>query len=203
MLPQRLCFSSILTAVMLSGGVASAGDSSGFIDYSPEALLSGENFTQRFNGRFSYDRLNFSCSSSALRKLDSSEGSASLSWLEDWRPWQGSFRLSAGVLYQKQNLGFQCEQESGSLVADARDTRGIDSGLMPYMGLGWNAAWLRRDRLGVNLDLGLLYGTGVDEKIPEGAYRPWRFEPASQDYLKDLEELELRPVFSVGVSYAF
>lgn len=201
--PRFIILSSICSASLSLSLGYTAETPASLIDYSPAAMLSGENPSHRFNLQFSYDRLNFACHARQSLMTEPSKPSGGSLVLEEWRPWQGRFRLSAGVVYLRQYRGYTCPEFGAwaSMEGEVDDqSRRVLENIMPYMGLGWDASWLSSDRLDFNVEAGVLYGAGDDAV---SGYRPWRFAPAESSTLRQLDELELSPVFSLGVSYTF
>ena len=76
-------------------------------------------------------------------------------------------------------------------------------GISPYLGLGWGSSLTESGRMGLNLDVGVLYQPDSSILNDDGLgfssdKRNW------DDALKEgLRDLDLEPVFSLGVSYNF
>lgn len=138
----------------------------------------------------------------------------------DWHPFGGAFRLTggwfvndnaidatgrpgAGDTYDIGGVSFT-SAEVGNLTAD------VDFGSSaPYLGLGWNFGG-NDGGLGVSLDLGVLFQDSPDITLASrgGSLSD---EPALQQALRDeereleddVDEYDLYPVLSLGVSYRF
>lgn len=180
-----------------------------YVDYSVPNLRGNSQATQQFNQRFGFssslyrDDLLASSFSELQREIDT------VSLLSDWHPGHGLFRLSAGVLYQladhKQNhlkqpyhipfLHPNIETGFSGLATD---------GASPYVGLGWGSNLWQKSKLGFNVDMGVLYQPD-ESLLGDQAIASFKENAKSSDngFLQTLEDLELAPVFSLGLSYSF
>ena len=140
--------------------------------------------------------------------------------LLDWHPGAGGFRLSAGAFVNGNEVNGVGEpsgptveigdrvfptSEVGTLEADAE----FDD-FAPYLGIGWGNAIGRERRLGVSIDVGVLF-----QGEPEVDFRSVGANPLLQDAIDgeiateeadirdDLDEYDLYPVVTLGLSYRF
>lgn len=142
---------------------------------------------------------------------------STITLLGDYRPTGGGFRVTAGAVINSNEVGalalpvadyeignnFYTLEEVGDLSAVAE----FDS-LAPYLGLGYD--WDLSDRLGLSLDLGALFQGTADISINSvgGTLSNDAVLRADLDIEEslgeeDLDDLELYPVISVGLYYAF
>jgi hypothetical protein len=148
-------------------------------------------------------------------------------WL-DWHPGGGGFRLTGGVVYNDTTIeGRSLPPASGiyniggvpvpaNLVGTLDATVEFNP-LVPYVGLGWGNAVAPNERLGVFLDVGVIFQGKADvtliPRIP--ANSPINTTPGAraaldillrreeQDLEDDAADYDLYPVVAIGVSYRF
>ncbi|MFL6621626.1 MAG: hypothetical protein ACJ8KA_04225 [Sulfurifustis sp.] len=139
--------------------------------------------------------------------------------LLDWHPFAGGFRVSAGVLDNKNAFHLRGQPtggtftiggatftsaEIGTLSGDVR----FDKKTAPYVGLGWGNAATKG--FGASLEIGAMFhgkpqvelrsqgGTLSSDPSVQSALRE-----EEQDAESDLESLKAYPVISLGLSYGF
>lgn len=169
------------------------------INYGIANLMGNDQITTRqFNQRFGFNASYYyeDLISAPQLLIEEVDG---LSLLSDWHPGKGTFRLSAGVLYQPE----QASNTSYGLSLSQPDMAGglarvSNDGVSHYVGLGWGSNLKQQSQLGYNLDMGLLYQP--DRRLLEPAAD---FGHDDRNLNSQLESLELSPVFSLGVSYNF
>lgn len=132
----------------------------------------------------------------------------------DWHPFTGTFHLTAGYLFSNNELSASATPASsveiGGQTYDPSDIGKIDAtvslGSGPYVGLGWGN--VPASGFGFTFELGAVQmGTpDVDLDIED----PNDVIAANNDIEKeranmedDLDEFELYPVVSLGLSYGF
>lgn len=138
----------------------------------------------------------------------------------DYKPFAGSFRLTAGVNFSNHSLakltargtGAALDLGGGSVVVDPGEsvTGSVDYSARPYLGIGWGLA---RDGFTVALDIGLELGSpdiGVSPTtIPGGALDlaldadPGILDREAAELRDDLDKLNLFPVIKLSVGYSF
>lgn len=143
---------------------------------------------------------------------------ASASALLDWHPLQGAFRISAGVLYNGNEIDLEAESSTTYEVGDITFT-GAEVGTLtgdidfndvaPYAGIGWDTSFGRDDRFGFLLDLGVMYQGSPDASL--SANGTAASNPVFQNELakeetnleEDIDKFEYYPVIAIGFSYRF
>ena len=138
----------------------------------------------------------------------------------DWHPGGGRFRVSAGA-FANDNEANGTGQPSGPFVEigdgifPASEVGTLEADLTfddfaPYVGIGWGNAVRRERRLGVSIDVGLLF-----QGDPRVDFRSVGANPLLQDEIDaqiaaeeadiedEVNEYDLYPLVSVGLSYRF
>lgn len=141
--------------------------------------------------------------------------------LIDYHPWQGNFRLTAGVNHNKiawtvENSGadsykFSDEVFSGSEVASTKLTAQLTKGISPYVGIGWSTGFDNEKGWSFNGDIGVFYlkntMVSFSAKCASGASEAQCNKILSEAGSKqaDLrgESLEIFPTIGLGLSYKF
>jgi hypothetical protein len=138
--------------------------------------------------------------------------------LLDWHPFSGSFRLTAGVLFNDSQAdlsardpdGYTINDEHYSTAAVGRLSGSMDfADLAPYVGIGWGNAIGEGGRITVGLDLGLMYQGDPDVSLQ--ASGPIRNNPRFRADLQAEEEeieddtfwLKYYPVIGLSIGYRF
>jgi len=138
--------------------------------------------------------------------------------LLDWHPFAGVFRISAGLVLNRNELDMEARPtgfveigdqeyapaEVGTLSGDV-DFRSV----APYVGIGWGNAVGEDKRWGFVCDLGIVFQGSPDADL--AATGPIASDPTFQaDLAKEEENLEddldffkYYPVISFGISYKF
>lgn len=154
---------------------------------------------------------------------------SSLAAYADWHPWGGAFRLSAGVVFNGNEIGAsaRCEQAScevGDQSFDADDIGTIialidfDS-IAPYTGLGWGNAVAADTGFGFQFDIGVMFqgSPGVSLNSEGSCQGSLGNNPTAdcqqeldealaeeeQEIQQDADDFDLYPVISLGVRYKF
>lgn len=114
----------------------------------------------------------------------------SVAALLDWHPWGDSFRLSGGLLVGSETLD---------------EVRGEESWRPGYLGVGWDGSRGAGQRLGLVMDLGLVFSSLAETGEGSGDQRGLIPVSALQD--GDLSRvwggLQNQAVFSLGMKYRF
>ncbi len=144
----------------------------------------------------------------------------------DWHVFGGSFRLSAGALYdtnklvgasvpgQTYNIGgtVYSSDEVGTL-----NGRVTANKFVPYAGIGWGNAVDSNNSIKVLFDLGVMYHGRPDATLTADipADSPLRDNPAAMaqfqenlaqeraEFQEDVADYKFYPVVSIGLSFAF
>lgn len=154
-------------------------------------------------------------------ELDFDIGSNAL--LLDWHVFNGGFRVTAGLFKQTGGLDLSGRLQ-GDIVVDGQSLAANDLGdisgeielsdsYQPYLGIGWGRAAGGDGGFSFTFDIGLAM---LDPNVElEATVNPLgdnglsqaeldqRLADMESDAEDDLDELELWPVLSVGVNYAF
>jgi len=140
----------------------------------------------------------------------------SVSALLDWHPFQGSFRISGGALYNGNDIDLDAKTAAtyqiGGITYDASDignlTGNVDfNDVAPYLGIGWDTTFGKSRKFGFLLELGAIYqGTPkVDLSTSVAASQALQNDlQAEEDSLQeDLDNFEYYPVLAVGLNYRY
>ena len=146
----------------------------------------------------------------------------SASLLLDWHPTGGAFRLSGGAIVNRNEIVARASADDllleigdvvipASQVASLRGTASFDSH-SPYLGIGASTHFGRERGWGFLFDLGVVF-QGSPEVDLEGSLIPElaTLEPLFQTQLRieeenlerEIDEYDLYPVISLGVSFSF
>lgn len=130
----------------------------------------------------------------------------------DWHPMQGSFHLTAGYLFSNSELTATATPTGTydiggqPYTADVTLHGAIDLGSGPYVGLGWGN--LPAKGFGFTFELGAVSQGTPDASLTVSGADKDLIDPADiaqeeQNMQDDLDEFDLYPVVSLGVSYGF
>jgi hypothetical protein len=142
---------------------------------------------------------------------------SSIALLGDYRPFSAGFRITGGAVFNGNAIkavadpantyaigdNIYTQAETGVLSADTD----FDS-VAPYLGLGWDVGI--GERLSLNFDLGVLFQgeasvsfTSVGGTLSDNPTFIADLEAEERLAEDDLEDYDLYPVLSIGISYAF
>jgi len=170
--------------------------------------------TEQFNARLGFNRYDYDRSETISDiDYDLNLEWRSISLLADWHPFGNSFRFTAGLM----NNGNEVTGSSSSTGLTIGDTFypgiGLDTKLdfdttAPYLGVGWGNALAADKGWGFNVDLGIMYqGSGNVTLTPTGPgaslVDPNDIALEEQKFEDDIRNYKYYPVFSFGVSYKF
>ena len=182
--------------------------------------------SKRFNGRLGFNSYKYSKTIDSDLNIQGSatkveyDGDIDLNTamaLLDWHPFAGTFRVTAGYVFNNNSVDAESKLPVGSDVQvgdnfytiQAGDslTGAIDFTSGPYLGLGWGNAGTKG--WGFSADLGVLYQGEPDVTLTAGGNLA--AIPGIQDDLRkqeataedDLSSFKYYPVASIGVSYGF
>ena len=152
---------------------------------------------------------------------------SSLAAYADWHPWAGAFRLSAGVVFNGNEItaSARCDQancEVGDQSFDSDDIGTLNAlvdfgSVAPYAGFGWGNAVAADTGFGFQFDIGvMLQGSpNVSLSSSDSCQGTLSADPTCQQQLDaelereeqelqdEAEDFELYPVISLGVRYKF
>jgi hypothetical protein len=139
--------------------------------------------------------------------------------LLDFHPFRGNFRLSAGTYVNGNGIDFTGRPTQNVTIGGQSFTPaevGTLAGTVefrkyaPYLGLGWGNAVGAHNRLGFNVEIGVLFQGAPDvEMRSEGgtfSNNPLlvsEIENEERSVERDLGNFEFYPVVGLGMSYAF
>ncbi len=156
----------------------------------------------------------------------------------DWHPYKGSFKTSAGVIVNNSNLvGTVTPTTSttftfNNVTYSTDDIAKVDTSadfdpVAPYVGIGWDTSWAKKNGWGFTFDLGVIYqgSASVDytvkyKEVPltGNAAVDAVAQSARADLIKEidanlaeekrslqteLDKYEFLPYISIGVNYKF
>jgi hypothetical protein len=142
----------------------------------------------------------------------------SVAALLDWHPAGGSFRMTSGMLFNRNELAADAKPEDfydidgtmypAELVGDLSANVGFDD-YAPYVGLGWATNNGIDGGFGLSVDLGVAYQGSPEVQLT--ASGPLAADPGFQADLDaerraladDLDEYEYYPVVALGFNYRF
>lgn len=144
--------------------------------------------------------------------------SKSVSALLDLHPFKGSFRLTAGILFNGNELDAKA---TSSATYDIGDTTYIGSQVgqltgnieyskvAPYVGLGWDTSFGKNSGWGFIFEVGALYQGAPDVSVTadgpiagDAAFQA-NLELEKNDLEDELDNYKIFPVIAIGVSYRF
>ena len=174
--------------------------------------------TETVDGRIGVNGFNYT-----FNKVTSSNGNSttyngnldmqSLQAMTDWHPWQSSFRVTGGLVYNNNKYSGTAQPTNGIIYlggtpynfAGASVNATVDfNKIAPYLGIGWGRT-LKNSGFSFTSDIGVLYaGT------PNTSVTPVNFIATPSDIananasLKDaLNSFKFYPLVSVGIGYSF
>jgi hypothetical protein len=218
---------SLLALVLLATPVAHAGGVAVGAQAGTLGLGVGltVGLTEQFNVRGLFNTLSYEFDDEASDieyEFDLDLGSVGA--MIDWHPGGSGFRVSAGAFLNDNEVTGVGRPVDGTFVeigdtlfpAEAVDRAEADlsfDDFVPYVGIGWGNAVGPDKRLGVNLDVGVLF-----QGAPQADFRAFAAGDAPdglQDLLDqeaareeaeiqdDLDQFEFYPVVSLGLSWKF
>ncbi len=136
----------------------------------------------------------------------------------DWHPFNGSFRVSGGVLFRSGDI--QLEASSGtSLEIDGVTYPAVEVGVLrgdvdsrpvaPYIGIGWGNALGKTGRCGIITDFGVAFMGSPDVDLcatgPIASDPTFRAQLAEEekDIQDELDVFRIYPVLSISLYYRF
>lgn len=188
------------------------GVKAGTLGYGVEGtvgLTTGVNLRAGLNG-FSYD---YTDSASNI-DYDIGLDLKSYALLLDWHPFAGTFKLTAGILSNK-NGATMTATPTGSVTIGGNPypagTAGrlsgeVDfKGAAPYAGIGWGNAAGKSRGLGFSIELGVLFQGAPDVTLTSTnpAVSQSDLDAEAREIEDDLSGFKSYPVISFGLSYQF
>ncbi len=142
----------------------------------------------------------------------------SFAGLIDWYPTQAGFRLTGGVLLNKNSLDLKATSSASYDIGGTTYTAaevGTLKGeldfkdLAPYAGIGWGKHFGRKSSWSLNFDLGVMFQGSpkldytTDGTLSSNAAFRADLDREMQDAKDELDKFKYYPVVSVGVTYRF
>jgi hypothetical protein len=177
-------------------------------------------FSDSFGGRIGVNYFPYQYSSTESDidyDLDLNLLSASV--LLDWHPYQGSFRITGGVLYNGNELDATAKSAAtysiggmtytGAEVGTLTGTIDFDNEVAPYLGIGWDTSFGKDNSVGFLFEIGTIYqGSPNVDLSADGllAGDPTFLSELAQeekDLEDDLEVFTVYPVIAIGLTYRF
>lgn len=134
--------------------------------------------------------------------------------LLDWHPFTGTFRFSAGLLYNKNEANLTATPTSnvtigngtyspaqvGTLSGDVKFKKSA-----PYLGIGWGNAVSKGSPFGFTAEIGALFQGSPDVTLrsSSGSVSQADLQREEQDVENKLDNFKVYPVLSIGFSYRF
>lgn len=170
--------------------------------------------TDQFNARLGLNKFDFD----RTETIDDIEYDLDLEWqsislLADWHPFGNSFRFTAGLMSNGNELTGSSTATSVTIGDTTYPGVGLDAKLdfdatAPYLGVGWGNALSAGKGWGFNVDVGVLFqGAGDVALTPTGPAAglvdPADIAAEERKFEDDIKDYKYYPVFSFGVSYKF
>jgi len=142
----------------------------------------------------------------------------SLSALLDWHPFQGSFRISGGAIYNNNDLEANAKKSATLKIGDSTYTEAqigtlkgkVDfNDVAPYLGLGLDTSFGKDKSFGFLFELGAVFqgspqvDLSADGPIASNATFQSNLAKEEEKLQSALDNFEIYPVLAVGLSYRF
>lgn len=129
--------------------------------------------------------------------------------LGNWHPFSGSFRLTAGVYQNDNEVGLSSTLPAGENVGGYTTTGGETlagtlsfAGQATYLGIGWGSQ--PSGNFGMTFDIGALYQGSPELKLTgTGGIPAANLETERQQAEDDLKSFQWYPVISAGLYFRF
>lgn len=203
-LPRLLVLSGLFVAGTAAADGFGLGIKAGTLGVGVEGTFG---LTERFNLRVGANSYSYSYNETASGiRYDAELDLQSAALLLDWHPFAGTFRVSAGVLRNKNAV---------HLVATATDVGGspypagarVNGDVTfkksaPYVGIGWgNAA--KPGFLGISVEVGAMFQGKPDVTLTSSDVSEADLRREEQEAEADLADFDVYPVVSLGLSFRF
>lgn len=142
----------------------------------------------------------------------------SFSALLDWHPFGGSFRISAGALYNQNEINAKSDPAASydiggstytaSQVGTLKGTVDFNE-IAPYAGIGWDTSFGKDNCFGLLFEVGVIYQGSPKASLrasgPIAGDATFQSElQKEEDSLQDdLDEFQWYPVIAAGLTYRF
>jgi len=224
---KRTAILLLILSVLLSCGAGCQDSGKYAVSGKASTLGLGGEFTTAvrsdINARVGLNMLDFDIDEEEIEDIeyDIELDFSSFSALADWYVFNGSFRISGGVISMDHEVDLRARGASGETeeIGDIEydwDDIGTLSGCVeiddvaPYVGIGWGNPLTSSRRWGFTCDLGVAFTSSPDVKLSANALNPAIANALSADLEKerkdiedDLDKFELYPVIAVSFFYRF
>lgn len=131
--------------------------------------------------------------------------------LLDWHPFSGTFKLTAGLLSNKNHVVMRATPAGPVTIGGNTQNAGTLRGEVnfkktaPYAGLGWGNAAGKTRGFGFSAELGVLFQGAPDVTLTSSnpAVPQSDLDAEAREIENDLDDLKAYPVISFGFSYQF
>ncbi len=212
-------FIILIFATTSYAGNGSVGIKAGTLGIGPEL---GYSFNNSFDIRagFNYFSINRSSNEGDI-DYDLKAKLRNFSLLLDWHPFKGKFRITTGLLYNKNKLEGNGKASGGTFtignktysISDIASVYGkIEyKDLNPYLGFGWDTTAGKDRGFGITFDLGAIYQGNSKVTIISSGNTAIINSAEFQNNLNietgkvkhDADKLKVWPVVSLGLVYRF
>jgi hypothetical protein len=144
---------------------------------------------------------------------------SSFSVLADWHIFEGSFRLSGGVISMDNSIEMDARPLENVEIGDIEYTPtqigtltgSIDiDNMAPYVGIGWGNPFTSNSRLGLTCDFGVAFTNSPEVSLLSsgGTYSSdstflAELEKERRELEDDMDSIKFYPVISLGLFYRF
>lgn len=212
---RSLALSGLLVAGSAAADGFGLGVKAGTLGLGVEGTVG---LSERFNLRVGANSYSYKYDETASGvRYDADLDLQSAALLLDWHPFAGTFRMTAGLMHNKNAVHLLATPTEDQTIGDTTYTPaqiGTLSGdvtfkkSVPYAGIGWgNAA--RRGRFGMSFEIGAMFQDKPEVTLrgDGGAAGSGAFEDdlrrEEQEAEADLEDFDVYPVVSLGFSFRF
>jgi len=164
------------------------------------------NIFTKINARFGYSTYRYN----EGNRLDLEMERQTATLLLDLYPMNSTFRLSAGIAFNSDQVDLYKKPFTHSAVADDSTYSNISlngkielTPITPYLGIGWGDPFAEEKGWGFNIDLGVMLQSESDLELSSSSPPLNKLERESGSAESDLKTLDLYPVLSFGISYKF
>lgn len=212
-----------LLAALLPGAAAAEGvgltGKVGMLGWGAELTAP---ISESWNGRIGLNRFSRSASQTESDvDYDVKLKLQTFSALADWHPFQGGFRMSLGLMYNKNQLDMVGQPTAGSTYElDGVDYTAAEVGTLtgklsfnktaPYVGIGWGNAVAKDTSVNFSFDLGAMYqgkpkfGLSASSALcAAGTACGDSLARERADAESEMSSYKWYPVISFGLSYQF
>jgi len=223
---KRKAILLLILSVLLSCGAGCQDSGKYAVSGKASTLGLGGEFTtgvtSNVNARVGLNMLDFDIDEQELDDIEYDFGLdfSSFSALADWYVFNGSFRISGGILSLNHEVNLDASPTADGidigdgtyLPADIGSLSGcveID-GVAPYVGIGWGNPLTSSRRWGFNCDFGVAFTNSPNVKLSANATDPAIADALAADLAResnkieeDLEPFEFYPVIALSFFYRF